>query len=71
MTAYDQQVQEIKETVPLDLTGLLPKKFRPQRQGVTTNTFKIRSKPEESPQKSEDKETTLNQKKRMNLQKEC
>ena len=40
MTVQGQQVQGIKETTPLNLTGLLPQKFTPQTQGVRTDQFK-------------------------------
>ena len=33
MTAQEQKVKGIKETVPLNLTGFLPQKFTPQPRG--------------------------------------
>ena len=43
MTAQDQKAQEIKETTPLNLTGLLPSKFAPQTQGVKSDQLKKQS----------------------------
>ena len=40
MASQDHQVQEIKETAPLNLTSLLPQKFTPQTQVVKTDKFK-------------------------------
>ena len=40
MTGQEQKVQDIKETAPLNLTGLLSQKFTPQAQGVRTDQFK-------------------------------
>ena len=40
MTAQDQEAHEIKETSPLNLTGLLPDKFTLETQGVKTDQFK-------------------------------
>ena len=40
MTAQGQLAQEIKETAPLNLTGILPQKFTPQTQGVRREHFK-------------------------------
>ena len=36
----DQPAQEIKDTALLNLTGLLPQKFTPETQGVSTDRFK-------------------------------
>ena len=40
MASQKHAVQEIKETAPLNLTGLLPYKRIPQTQGVRTDQFK-------------------------------
>ena len=40
MLSQQHQVQEIKETVPLNLTHLLPQKFTPQTHGVKIDQFK-------------------------------
>ena len=40
MTSQEQQVQEVKETAPLNLTGPLPYKFTLQTQRVKTDQAK-------------------------------
>ena len=40
MSSQEHQVQEIEETEPLNLTGLLPQKLTPQSQGVKIHQFK-------------------------------
>ena len=40
MTSQEQQVQEIKETAPLNSTDILPQNFTPETQGVRTDQFK-------------------------------
>ena len=40
MASEEHQIHEIKETAPLNLTGLLPYEFTPQTQRVRTDQFK-------------------------------
>ena len=41
-TAQDQSDQEIKETAPRNLTGILPQKFTPKTEGVRTEQLRSR-----------------------------
>ena len=57
MTAQEHPLQEIKETEPLNLTGLIPLKFTPQTQGVRTDQFKKQRLTRRVSKKWEDKDT--------------
>ena len=59
----------IKETAPLNLTGLLPKKFIPQCQEVKQMNLRSRDKQEESHKYWEDKNKTKQNKTKHHLSK--
>ena len=71
MTDKEQQVQEIKETALLNLTGLLSWKFTPQTQGVRTDKFKKQRLTRRVSQTMGRQRNKLQMKGRRKPQKEC
>ena len=70
MTSQEHQVQEIEETEPLNLTGLLPQKLTPQSQGVKIHQFK-KQKQTRTVLQITGRQRKKNQTERRDLQKEC